>query len=352
MIGAMRSDVVEGSLLRPDGSFATARLELAGGVVVSREDGGGSAVLIAPGLVDLQVNGAAGFSVTEGRAALERIDEAMLDAGITSWLATVMSTDDVTAAAVVECARAVHLEGPFLSPEFPGTHWVGHLRAPADGVPSYLAHPTVRLVTLAPELPGALELARELDARGVVVSLGHSDATPEQADAASARMVTHLFNAMRTPHHRRPTLPTWALLHGSVAVGLIADGVHVDPLALQLVRGLAGDRVVLVSDAGPATSAPEGEYLLQGIPVRCVGDECRNEQGALAGSAIDLAEGVRRYARFTGASLGEALVAATFRPARLAGIGSVLERGDAADLVTLDEDGHVLHVMRGGEWVR
>ena len=106
----------------------------------------------------------------------------------------------------------------------PGTHRVEYLRVPADGVPAYFAHPAVRLVTLAPELPGALELARELDARGVVVSLGHSDATPEQAGAVPARMVTHLFNAMRTPHHRRPTLPTWALLHDSVAVGLIPDG--------------------------------------------------------------------------------------------------------------------------------
>ena len=109
---------------------------------------------------------------------------------------------------------------------------------------------------------------------------------------------------------------------------------------------------MLVSDAGPATAAPEGEYLLQGIPIRRVGDECRNERGGLAGTAIDLAEGVRRYARFTGASLGEALVAATYRPARLAGVGSVLEPGDAADLVALDEAGRVLRVMRGGEWVR
>ena len=197
-------------------------------------------MLVAPGLVDLQVNGAAGVSVTDGPEAIARVDGAMLDAGVTSWLATVMTTDDATAAAVVEGAGAVHLEGPFLSPEFPGAHRVEYLRAPADGVPSYFAHPAIRLVTLAPELPGALELARELDARGVVVSLGHSDATPAQAAAVPARMVTHLFNAMRPPHHRRPTLATWALLHDSVAVGLIADGVHVDPLGLQLVRRLAG----------------------------------------------------------------------------------------------------------------
>jgi N-acetylglucosamine-6-phosphate deacetylase len=186
----------------------------------------------------------------------------------------------------------------------------------------------------------------------VVVSVGHSAATPEQADSVPARMVTHLFNAMQPPHHRRPTLPFWALLHESLVIGVIADRVHVDPLVLRLVRRLARDRVVLVSDAGPATAAPEGEYSLQGIPIRRVGDECRNERGALAGSAVDLAEAVRRYAHSTGASLGEALVAATYRPARLAGIGSTLAPGELADLVALDAEGRVLRVMRGGDWVR
>jgi N-acetylglucosamine-6-phosphate deacetylase len=302
-------------------------------------------------MVDLQVNGAAGVSVTDGSEAIARVDEAMLDAGVTSWLATVMTTDDATAAAVVDTAAAVHLEGPFLSPDFPGAHRVEHLRVPADGVPAYYEQASVRLVTLAPELPGGVELARSLADRGVVVSLGHSDAPPQLAAAVPARMVTHLFNAMRPSHHRRPTLPMWALLDESVAVGLIPDGVHVDPLMLRLVRRLAGDRVVLVSDASAAT-AGEGEYALQGIPIHRVGDECRNDEGALAGSAIDLAEGVRRYARFSGASLGEALVAATYRPARLAGIGSTLAPGEAADLVVLGETGNVLRVMRAGEWVR
>ncbi len=119
-----------------------------------------------------------------------------------------------------------------------------------------------------------------------------------------------------------------------------------------MVRRLAGDRVVLVSDAGPPTAAPDGEYSLQGIPIRRTGDECRNERGGLAGSAIDLGEAVRRYARLSGASLGQALVAATYRPARLAGIGSTLGPGDPADLVVLEPDGRITAVMRGGSWVR
>jgi N-acetylglucosamine-6-phosphate deacetylase len=348
----MPTSVVEGSLLREDGSFAPARLEISDGLISAREDAGASGERIAPGLVDLQVNGAAGVSVTDGPEALARIDAAMLDAGVTSWLATVMTTDDATMARVVDSAAAVHLEGPFLSPAFPGAHRVEHLRVPADGVPASLSHEAVRLVTLAPELPGGSALAEELTGRGVVVSLGHSDATPAQAQAVPARMVTHLFNAMRPPHHRAPTLATWALLDDDVAVGLIADGYHVDPLVVTMVRRLARDRVVLVSDASPATGAAEGDYVLQGIPIRRVGDECRNEQGELAGSGIDLGEAVRRYARFTGAGLGEALVAASYRPARLADIGSTLEPGAPADLIRLDDQGRVTGVMRRGEWVR
>src|SRR5262245_45865918 len=133
----MTAEIVEGALLRPDGSFAPARLEVRDGVVVSREDGGSGRELLAPGLVDLQVNGAAGVSVTEGPEAIARVDAAMLDAGVTSWLATVMTTDDATAEAVVESAGAVHLEGPFLSPLFPGAHRVEYLRVPADGVPAH-----------------------------------------------------------------------------------------------------------------------------------------------------------------------------------------------------------------------
>lgn len=354
---------VTGSLLRADGSFAPGWLELEDGRVVDRGDGGRGGDLVAPGLCDLQVNGAAGADVTEGPDALARVDAAMLDAGVTSYLATVMTTDDDTATQAVGDAGVlvadaaspldgVHLEGPFLSPSFPGTHRPEHLRRPADGVPEYVRSPVVRLVTLAPELDGATVLARELAARGVVVSLGHSDAEPSLADETPARMVTHVFNGMRPLHHRRATLPVWALTSPAVAVGVIPDGVHVGPRVLELVRRAAGDRVVLVSDASPAAAAEPGRYSLQGIPIERVGDECRNAGGRLAGSAIRADEGMRRWSRFTGADLGESLLAASVRPARLAGIGGALEPGDPADLVVLDGDGVVQRVMRRGVWVR
>ena len=203
-------------------------------------------------------------------------------------------------------------------------------------------------MTLAPELPGGEELARALDDRGVVVSLGHSDASPELAAGVPARMVTHLFNAMRTPHHRRPTLATWALLDESVAVGLIPDGVHVDPLVLTLVPRLAGARRARFGreprDRG------QGDYTLQGIPIHRVGDECRNAEGALAGSAIDLAEGLRLRA-FSGArSARRSSRRRSAPPARRD--GEHTGPGDSADLVMLDAAGYVTRVMRGGEWVR
>lgn len=325
---------VEGLLLGPDG-LAPGWVEVEDGRVAARGRGGPGGPVVAPGLVDLQVNGAAGVSVTDGPDAIRSVDEAMLDAGVTAWLPTVMTTDDETAARTVADCEAlglgVHLEGPFLSPAFPGAHPRGRLRVPADGVPGYFASPAVRLVTLAPELPGARELARELDARGVVVSLGHSDATPVDADAVPARKVTHLFNAMRPVHHRRPSLTLWALVHDSVAVGLIADGVHVGPGALRLARRAAGDRIVLVSDLAARELTPAG---------------------VLAGSTVKLDECVRRYVALAGASPAEALTAAAVRPARLAGVGSALEEGGRADLVVLDDGLRVLRVMRGGAWLR
>src|SRR5919201_3303984 len=173
---------IVGRLLWPDGLFAPGWIDVDGGRVVARERGGRGTDLIVPGLCDLQVNGVAGVDVTQGDEALATIDSAMLDAGVTSYLATVMTTDDESAARAVRSAEertvdedspleGIHLEGPFLSPSLPGTHRREHLRIPADGIPPHFASPALRLVTLAPELAGGLDLARELVAGGGVVSL-------------------------------------------------------------------------------------------------------------------------------------------------------------------------------------
>jgi N-acetylglucosamine-6-phosphate deacetylase len=312
---------------------------------------------LARGLVDLQVNGGAGKEVTGGPQALDAIDALQLAHGVTSYLPTIISTDDETAArAVADIARRVadprspvegaHLEGPFISPDHRGAHRPEHLRVPGDGLPPAYASPAVRLVTLAPELPGALDLIAMLRARGIAVSLGHSGcdaATARRALDAGARLVTHLFNAMGPLHHRAPGLAGVALSDRRVRIGLIADGVHVDPAVLTIVRRAAGGRVVLVSDASTAS--------LAGTPLREAGGRITTPDGVLAGSSITLDEAARRWVRLAGATPAGAHAAASARPARAVGLPGSPRPGDPADLVVLDDDGRALRVMRRGRWL-
>jgi N-acetylglucosamine-6-phosphate deacetylase len=292
--------------------------------------------LRVPGLCDLQVNGAGGHEVTDGPDALDAIDRIQLEHGVTSYLPTLVSPDDETAERALpeleERVRdpaspvaGVHVEGPFLNPEHAGMHPVARLRSPADGVPDWIEHPAVRLVTLAPELPGALDLIARLRARGIAVSLGHSGAGSEQALAAvdaGATLVTHVFDAMAPLRHRAPGLVGVALVDPRVYVGVIADGVHVDPLVLELVRRAAGERAFLVTDATPAAAAPPGRYRMAGVEIerREPRDAARTRDGRLAGSALTLDEAMRNWAAMTGATLAEAAAAAGEVPARAAGL--------------------------------
>jgi N-acetylglucosamine-6-phosphate deacetylase len=251
----------------------------------------------------------------------------------------------------------VHLEGPFLSPAHAGVHRSRLLRAPAGlPLPPAYASSALRLATLAPELEGALDLVRALRARGVTVSLGHSGAdaaTARAAFAAGAALVTHVFDAMAPLHHRAPGLAGAALVHPSALVAVIADGHHVHPLVLELVRRTAGRRVVLVSDASPAAAAPPGRYVLGEVAIeRSPDGVARTADGVLAGSAILLDDAVRRWAALTGATLAEAVAAATETPASAIGLPSPLAPGAPADLVLFDDDdGAVVRVMRHGAWV-
>ena len=319
--------------------------------------------LVAPGLCDLQVNGAGGCEAATDPAA---VDQVLLARGVTSYLATVLSAEDsVAAAAVARLAEraadpasplaGVHLEGPFLSAEHAGMHPPARLRAPAGGVPEYVFSPAVRLVTLAPELPGAIELIGELRRRGVTVALGHSGASADvarRAVDAGARMVTHLFNAMAPLHHRAPGLVGVALADGRVSVCVIADGLHVDPLVLEVVRRAAGERVVLVSDASPAAAASAGRYRLAGVELERGADGAvRTPAGRLAGSALTLDAAVRNWAALTEATPAEALRAGSETPAAAVCLEAGLHPGRRADLVLLDEAGAVRRTMRAGRWV-
>jgi N-acetylglucosamine-6-phosphate deacetylase len=325
-----------------------------------------SSGLIAPGLVDLQVNGAAGLEVVGGEDAIEAIDAHELRHGVTSYLPTVITTADETARrAVAELGEraedrvspiaGVHLEGPFLSSQYRGVHREEYLRSPTDGVPDYYEHPAVRVVTLAPELPGALDLIERLVARGVTVSLGHTGADESVAAEAverGASLVTHIFNAMTGIHHRNAGVAGWALTSGAITPCVIADGLHVEPPILELIQRAAGDRVILVTDSSVASGAKPGIYRQAGAAVR-LGDDGRavNEDDDLAGSAISLNEAVNNWTRLTSANLATSLDAATRRPAAAIALAAALEVGEPANLILLDQSGQLDRVLHNGDWV-
>ena len=330
----------------------------------------GGSRIAAPGYVDLQVNGFAGVDVMAAdEDDVAELSRALAAHGVTAWLPTLITAtpEDTDRAlgvlgAVMEsgprpgAARplGVHLEGPFLSPHRLGTHPSEHRRDPDRALlERWCAPGHVRIVTLAPELPEALALVRWLSERGVLVSLGHSDATAEQAHAgfdAGARTVTHLFNAMSPLHHRAPGLPGAALARTDVVVQLIVDGHHLAGDVVRTAWAATRDRVVLVTDATAASARADGSYVLAGVALDVRDGAVRNEAGELAGSALTLDAAVRNACEL-GVDLAEALAAATETPARLLGRRDLgrLAVGARADVVVLDDALGVDAVLLGGE---
>jgi len=314
--------------------------------------------LAVPGLVDLQVNGFDGVDLMGADSAdLHAVGRCLLCFGVTSYLPTLITAAPADTDAAIDVlaevtwtasptagARVlgVHLEGPFLSPLRMGTHPPAHRRDPdLDLLRSWCGRGPVAAVTLAPELPGALELVRWLAARGVLVSVGHTDATAEQAAAAfdaGARTVTHLWNAMSPLQSRAPGVSGAALSRPDVVVQLILDGHHLAPEVVRMTWAAARGRVVLVTDATAASARPDGRYELAGVPLDVRGGAVRNSDGRLAGSALTL-DAALRCAVELGIPLVDALAAATSAPAALLGRPDVgtLEPGHARDLVVLDD---------------
>ena len=257
---------------------------------VALDDGAGDDSLpyIAPGFVDVHVHGWGGHDAMGGRAALDGMARGLLRQGVTSFLPTAVTAPLSTLASFADSVRdwrpaapddgaeplGFNLEGPFLAESKRGAHDAANLRTPAD-VDAADLEPLLdglRVVTIAPELPGALDLIRLLAARGVVVSLGHSAATERQAAAgyeAGARSTTHLFNAMTGVDHRSPGLAVAALLEDDAWVELIADGLHVDPALWPLIRRLKpSDRLLLVSDALPIAGTNASQGTIGGLEGR------------------------------------------------------------------------------------
>jgi N-acetylglucosamine-6-phosphate deacetylase len=327
---------------------------------------------VVPGFVDLHVHGGGGASFEGGTSdAADVVAATHLAHGTTSMAASLVTdTRDRMVDAVRELAllvqdgrlAGVHLEGPWLSPQRLGAHQPGSLTAPDPGsVDALLAagDGAVRMVTLAPELPGGIDAVRRLVDAGVVAAIGHTDATYGQARAAldaGARLGTHLFNAMRPLHHREPGT-VGALLDSPVDVELIADGVHLHPAVLRTVFAAKPGRCILVTDAMAAAGAPDGDYALGQMAVEVRDGVARladgSGDGAIAGSTLTMDAAVRFAVRTAGLALVDVVHAASTAPARAWSLGDVgaLEAGGRADLVVLDEGLEVVRVMRAGVWV-
>lgn len=332
---------------------------------------------IVPGFVDLHIHGAGGHDVMEADArALDRITSTVARHGTTSVVATtVTAAVEDTCRSLEGIARyirsheqgensrlaaeilGVHLEGPFISAAQRGVHPPAAISPPSIEILKQFLTASdnlVNILTLAPELPGAIELIEFAVAAGLVVGMGHTDADYDQARAAiraGARHAVHTYNAMRPFLHRDPGILGAILTDPEVTAEIIADGVHVSVAAIQVLIGAKGfDTVLLVSDGIAATAMPDGNYRLGNFEVNVRGGVARNSEGKLAGSTLTLDRAIRNVVAY-GVPLLEAVRMATVLPARrlgLAGKKGVIAPGADADIVALTPDLRVAAVMTRG----
>lgn len=350
--------------------------------------------VIAPGYVDLHIHGSGGFDVMDGRAeALPAIEGVLARHGATSYFPTTVTapmestlrslerladaieargrtngqgmserqTTEQGAARgrIRDGGRAVplgiHLEGPFISHARRGVHPAENLLPPRIETFERFwqaARGHIRMMTIAPELEGAVELIAAATARGVCVSLGHSDAdfvATQRAIDAGARHSTHIFNAMRPLGHRDPGILGAVLTDERITVDVIADGIHLDPAIVRLVGKAKGRELVLITDATAAAGMPDGRYRLGSMEVDVKDGVCSFD-GKLAGSVLTMDRAMRNLAQFAGWSVNEAVSAASRNPARVARCAGkgVLSAGADADFLVLNEQGEVLRTFVGG----
>ncbi len=325
-----------------------------------------------PGMIDLQVNGGAGVDCARCVPAdYEVLGRYLAGTGVTAYLPTITSAplEDMRRAGEVvadamarETARpvilGVHLEGPYLNPLRRGAHRAQDLRPPS--VPEALEtlrrlSGIVRVVTLAPELEGAEPLVRALAEREVVVALGHTDAGYDEIRAAAqwgARLVTHVFNAMRGLHHREPGAAGGALLTRGLVASVIADGIHVHPAVLGLIARVAGPgRIALVTDAISAAGMERGSFSLGGRGIEVRDGVPRLPDGTIAGSVLQMDRAVRNFASAAEIGLRDAVHSATAVPARLLRLArkGQIAPGYDADLAVLGRDGSVVLTLVGAQ---
>ena len=327
-------------------------------------------LVVAPGLIDIQINGGFGMDFTHDPTTIWHVGERLPELGVTSFLPTIVtSPTEVTDLAIDVVANrrpegyrgaevlGLHFEGPWISPEMHGAHNPTNIADPdPETARRWAASGSVRIVTLAPERPGASEVAAILRSRGVVVSIGHTAADFAIASGAlsgDASLVTHLFNQMTGFGHREPGVVGAALLSDRPCI-LIVDGHHLADGALRLAwRMLGPNRVVLVTDAMAALGLGPGTYPLGDGPITVGSDGPRTVDGRLAGSVVTLPEAMRNLSVVTGAAPGQALGCATTVPASVLGLvdrGSI-RPGGCADFALFDEGFAVVATYIGGSRV-
>jgi N-acetylglucosamine-6-phosphate deacetylase len=342
--------------------------------------------VIVPGYIDLHIHGSAGYDVMDDDAeALPAVERLLSRNGVTSYFPTTVTAPiDATLRALERLADSIerrelvsttshserpnkedrgrgrplgiHLEGPFISHARRGVHPPEDLLAPTLNRFEQFwqaARGRIRMMTIAPELDGALEVIAEATRRGVCVSLGHSDADFEEAErgiTAGARHATHTFNAMRPLDHRSPGILGAVLTDSRVSVDIIADGIHLDRAIVKLVaEAKRREQLVLITDAMSATGMPEGRYRLGSLEVDVRDGKCTVD-GRLAGSVLTMERAVLNLVRFAEWDLQQAVAAASQNPAQVAQIAEkgVLAAGADADFLVLSAEGEVLRTFIGG----
>lgn len=312
-------------------------------------------LIATPGFIDIQINGAWGIDFATEPNRIWEVGRRLPEHGVTTFLPTIVSAppEIITEALDTLSQRpkgyigaeplGLHLEGPYLAASRHGAHDPNLLLAPDDELTEAMTREAgVRMVTIAPELPGSATRIRRLVAAGVTVAAGHSDADSaavDEAVAAGLTGVTHLFNAMGPIDHRRPGLAVEALSNGALTCSLIADGAHVHPRVVRLAwKSIGKGRLVLVTDAVAACAAPAGRYRLGTRDVVSDGEVVTLEDGTLAGSLLTMPAAIKNFVSYTDCTLVDAFACATSTPARLLGLTDrgTTAPGTRADLVLLD----------------
>ncbi|MCI5547502.1 MAG: N-acetylglucosamine-6-phosphate deacetylase [Clostridiales bacterium] len=328
---------------------------------------------VAPGLVDIHIHGYLGEDTSDGSVeGIRKMAEGIVKNGVTAWLPTTMtvSYDDLRHA--FDAVRVlmdkknnpkgaqimgVHAEGPFINPSKKGAQAVEYIR-PADAPFLIENSDVIRIVTIAPEMPGALDCIREVTEKtSILVSMGHTAANYETAKAgieAGVRHATHLFNAMTPLNHRDPGVVGASLADDRVSTELIADTFHISPDLFGLVAKVKGDNLVLITDCTRAGGLEDGEYTLGGQPIFVKGIECRLADGTIAGSVLKLNNAIRNMRDHTSLPLEQIVRMASINAARCIGLDKTkgsLEAGKDADIILADENFAVSETIIAGETV-